>query len=143
MHRAVFGTCPRISNPDLRTYELLTDPQSWTALLTLGIVPGEAAPVRLHTPVHGETGGVATGALRPRRLSAGETAMSRIAAEVLFIVGLVVLNGVFAMSEIAVVSSRRARLQQRADAGDAGARRALAVAEEPTASSPPSRSGSR
>ena len=58
--------------------------------------------------------------------------MSRIAAEVLLILGLVVLNGVFAMSEIAVVSSRRARLQQRADTGDAGARRALAVAEEPT-----------
>jgi putative hemolysin len=36
------------------------------------------------------------------------------------------------MSEIAVVSARRVRLQQRAEAGDAGARRALAVAEEPT-----------
>ncbi|HEU4556404.1 MAG TPA: CNNM domain-containing protein, partial [Longimicrobium sp.] len=58
--------------------------------------------------------------------------MSRIAAEALLIVALMVINGVFAMSEIAVVSSRRARLQQRADEGDAGARRALAVAEEPT-----------
>jgi putative hemolysin len=43
-----------------------------------------------------------------------------------------VVNGVFSMSEIAVVSSRRSRLQQRADAGDAGARRALALAEEPS-----------
>ena len=58
--------------------------------------------------------------------------MSSIAAEALLIFALIVLNGVFAMSEIAVVSARRARLQQRADAGDAGARRALAVVEEPT-----------
>ena len=36
------------------------------------------------------------------------------------------------MSEIAIVSSRRARLLQMADAGGAGARRALALAGEPT-----------
>jgi putative hemolysin len=58
--------------------------------------------------------------------------MSRIAVEALLIVALMVINGVFAMSEIAMVSARRARLQQRAEAGDAGARRALAVVEEPT-----------
>jgi putative hemolysin len=52
--------------------------------------------------------------------------------EVLLIVVLVLVNGVFAMSEIAVVSSRRTRLAQRAEAGDAGARRALAMAEHPT-----------
>src|SRR5690606_19739960 len=39
---------------------------------------------------------------------------------------------VFAMSEIAVVSSRKTRLQQRADGGDAGARRALELVEHPT-----------
>jgi len=38
---------------------------------------------------------------------------------VLFV--LLVLNGVFAMSEIAMFSSRRVRLQQRAEDGDAGA----------------------
>lgn len=45
---------------------------------------------------------------------------------------LVVLNGVFAMSELAVVSSRRAKLQARADRGDRGARAALRLAEDPT-----------
>lgn len=45
---------------------------------------------------------------------------------------LVVLNGLFAMSELAVVSSRRARLQMRADRGDRGARAALRLADDPT-----------
>lgn len=57
--------------------------------------------------------------------------MSGVGLEIALIVVLVVLNGVFAMSEIAVVSSRRARLQQRADEGDAGARCALELAEHP------------
>ncbi|HET7462014.1 MAG TPA: hemolysin family protein [Longimicrobium sp.] len=58
--------------------------------------------------------------------------MSGLGFEIALIVVLIVLNGVFAMSEIAVVSSRRTRLQERADAGDAGARRALALSDEPT-----------
>jgi putative hemolysin len=45
---------------------------------------------------------------------------------------LVVLNGLFAMSEMAVVSARRAKLQARADRGHVGARAALRLAEEPT-----------
>ncbi len=45
---------------------------------------------------------------------------------------LILLNGVFAMSEIAIVSSKRARLLQMADAGSKGARHALALASEPT-----------
>jgi len=45
---------------------------------------------------------------------------------------LVVLNGLFAMTELAVVSSRKARLQGRAERGDKGARSALALAEDPT-----------
>lgn len=45
---------------------------------------------------------------------------------------LVLLNGVFSMSELAVVSARRARLQTFADRGDKGARLALAMAEHPT-----------
>lgn len=57
--------------------------------------------------------------------------MGSVWVEVLLIVLLLVLNGVFAMSEIAVVSARKARLQQRADEGSAGARRALELAEEP------------
>lgn len=45
--------------------------------------------------------------------------------------GLILINGVLAMSELAVVSARRARLQQRSDEGDSGAAAALALAEEP------------
>ncbi len=45
---------------------------------------------------------------------------------------LILLNGVFAMSEIAVVSSRKARLQAMADAGGPGAQAALALNHEPS-----------
>jgi putative hemolysin len=49
---------------------------------------------------------------------------------VLFI--LIVLNGFFAMSEIALVSARRARLQPLADRGDLSARIAVELGSEPT-----------
>jgi len=52
--------------------------------------------------------------------------------DILLLLVLILLNGVFAMSEIAIVSSRRARLVQMADSGSAGARHALALASEPT-----------
>ncbi len=58
--------------------------------------------------------------------------MERIVTEVVIILGLLVLNGVFAMTELAVVSARRARLKQMADSGDAGARVALELALQPT-----------
>ena len=45
---------------------------------------------------------------------------------------LILLNGLFAMSEIALVASRKGRLQSRADNGDKGAACALDLAEEPT-----------
>src|SRR5690606_31949837 len=45
---------------------------------------------------------------------------------------LVVLNGLFAMTELAVVSSRKSKLQSRAERGDRGARAALRLAEDPT-----------
>lgn len=48
-----------------------------------------------------------------------------------FVLALIVLNGVFAMSELALVSSRRARLTQLAEAGRAGAHQALALANDP------------
>src|SRR5688500_15654365 len=54
-----------------------------------------------------------------------------IGTEVLIVLLLLVANGVFAMSEIAVVSARKSRLQQRAEAGDPAARRALHLAEHP------------
>lgn len=46
---------------------------------------------------------------------------------------LMVFNGVFAMSEMAVVSARRARLQNLADEGGSGARAALNLHQEPSA----------
>jgi len=52
--------------------------------------------------------------------------------DVLLLLLLIVLNGIFAMSEIAVVSARRARLIQLAEEGSKGARHALTLAAEPT-----------
>ncbi|TVV76343.1 hemolysin family protein [Sphingomonas solaris] len=49
----------------------------------------------------------------------------------LIIVALVALNGVFAMSELAIVSSRRPRLEAMARTGKRGARAALALAADP------------
>jgi len=45
---------------------------------------------------------------------------------------LILLNGILAMSEIAVVSSRKARLQKLADDGSLGAQSALALNNEPS-----------
>lgn len=53
--------------------------------------------------------------------------------EILLLIGLVLLNGVFAMSELAVLASRKPRLQHAADSGEAGAQAALKLAQEPTA----------
>jgi putative hemolysin len=44
---------------------------------------------------------------------------------------LIILNGVFALSELAVVSARKARLEILADRGIAGARAAIALSENP------------
>ena len=57
--------------------------------------------------------------------------MSVIAFEILLIILLVFANGIFAMSEMAIVSARKARLQQLANAGDAKARAALELANSP------------
>lgn len=51
--------------------------------------------------------------------------------DLLLIVLLILLNGVFAMSEIAVVSSRKSRLQNLADDGSLGAEAALRLHQEP------------
>jgi putative hemolysin len=51
--------------------------------------------------------------------------------EIAIVVLLVVINGVFALSELAIVSARRARLQAMAAAGKRGAARALALAADP------------
>jgi putative hemolysin len=54
-----------------------------------------------------------------------------VAIEVTAILLLMIGNGLFAMAEMALVSARKPRLQQRADEGDAGAAAALAIAEDP------------
>ena len=51
--------------------------------------------------------------------------------EIAIVVGLILLNGFFAMAELAIVSSRRIRLQQMAESGSRGAASALALAENP------------
>ena len=51
--------------------------------------------------------------------------------EIAIVVGLTLLNGFFAMAELAIASSRRIRLQQMAEAGSRGAARALILAENP------------
>jgi putative hemolysin len=57
--------------------------------------------------------------------------MSSAAFQIAVIVFLILLNGFFAMSETALVSSRKARLRQRAEEGDGGARAALELADSP------------
>ncbi len=51
--------------------------------------------------------------------------------EILIVAALIVLNGVLAMSELAVVSSRPARLRPMAEAGRRGAEVALRLGQEP------------
>jgi len=54
-----------------------------------------------------------------------------VAPALLVVFSLVLANGIFALSEIALVSARKSRLQERADRGDHRARRALRLAEDP------------
>jgi len=61
-----------------------------------------------------------------------ERGLEMIGVEILVILLLVALNGVLAMSEIALVSARKARLQELANQGDPRARLALEMAEAPT-----------
>ena len=51
--------------------------------------------------------------------------------EIFLILVLLIANGVFAMTEIAIVSSRKGLLQSMADKGSKGASRALALSENP------------
>lgn len=57
--------------------------------------------------------------------------MSGVATEIAIVLLLILLNGLFAMAEIAVVSARRVRLQQMAIGGDRGAQVALQMAQSP------------
>ena len=51
--------------------------------------------------------------------------------DVLIIAGLILLNGLFSMSELAIVSARPARLRLLAERGNAGAKTALTLAADP------------
>ncbi|MBN1613996.1 MAG: HlyC/CorC family transporter [Deltaproteobacteria bacterium] len=57
--------------------------------------------------------------------------MVDITGELIVIVLLIFANGVFALSEIAVVSSRKSKLKVMADRGSRKARKALELAQEP------------
>jgi putative hemolysin len=57
--------------------------------------------------------------------------MSSVVLQIAIIVLLILLNGLFAMAETALVSSRKARLRQRAEEGNKGARTALELADSP------------
>ncbi len=54
-----------------------------------------------------------------------------LTSEIALILLLLVANGIFSMAEMAVVSSRKSRLQQMANEGDAKAREALDLANDP------------
>jgi|SRR5215831_1474981 len=57
--------------------------------------------------------------------------MGDITFEIIFIIVLLIANGLFSMSEVAVVSARKARLQKRASDSDKGAQAALELAGNP------------
>lgn len=52
--------------------------------------------------------------------------------DILILLGLIVLNGLFAMSEVALLTARKARLQRMVAEGDKSAAAALALGEDPT-----------
>jgi putative hemolysin len=58
--------------------------------------------------------------------------MSSVASEALLIILLILVNGVFSMSELAIVSARKVRLEQWAKEGNAKARAALRLIASPT-----------
>jgi putative hemolysin len=51
--------------------------------------------------------------------------------EILLLLGLILLNGMFSMSEIALVSARKARLESQANKGDLKAKEALELSNHP------------
>lgn len=52
--------------------------------------------------------------------------------ETALLIALIFINGIFAMTEIALVTARRARLQSMADAGDRKAEAAIELGDDPT-----------
>ncbi len=62
---------------------------------------------------------------------AGRNMFASVSGQVIAILVLIIANGVFAMSEIAMISARKVRLQQQANSGSKGARIALELHETP------------
>ena len=56
----------------------------------------------------------------PQEITNRNRIMSNTLLEILFIFILILINGFFAMSEIALVSARKLRLEQHAEEGDKG-----------------------
>ncbi|KAB2945629.1 MAG: putative hemolysin [Candidatus Methanoperedens nitroreducens] len=57
--------------------------------------------------------------------------MSDITFQIIFIILLTIANGIFSMSEIAIISARKARLQQWVNEGNTKAQAALDLADSP------------
>ena len=55
--------------------------------------------------------------------------MHSLPIEVIVLLFLVLLNGALSMAEMALVSSRKAKLKVEAEGGDAGAEKALSISE--------------
>ena len=58
--------------------------------------------------------------------------MNSLTTQIVVLIVLILLNGFFSLSEMAVVSARKVRLQQRAEEGNNGAKTALALSVQPT-----------
>ena len=58
--------------------------------------------------------------------------MNSLTTEILILVLLILTNGLFSLAEMAVVSARKVRLQQRAGEGNRAAKTALSLAAQPT-----------
>jgi putative hemolysin len=59
-------------------------------------------------------------------------ARAPVLTDILIISVLILMNGVFAMSELALVSAKRMRLERRAEEGSRGAHAALKLADDPS-----------
>src|SRR5690606_24838050 len=57
--------------------------------------------------------------------------MGNITTEIVLIILLIIANGVFALAEVSIVASRKARLHQQAQKGDKKAQAALDLIESP------------
>src|SRR5690606_11655423 len=56
----------------------------------------------------------------------------RLSLDIVILIALILLNGAFAMAEIALVTARRNRLERLAEEGDRGSRAAIRLGEDPT-----------